>query len=548
MKNDIVYVTGHRHPDSDSIVSAIAYSLFKQKQGIPSVPCRLGELNAESEYLLNRFHFEKPFLLEDARVTLDEIDLDEPVTFSPNTTIYEALERMIAENRQSYCVVDEKGKVLGLVSKSDLADIGLGDTSLGIALLKETSVDNICKTINGKIIYNDNQLHFSGKVSIIAIADGNLENYDIKNRLVIVGDNTSAQIKAIQKGAAILIVVWAKEIDDTVIEIAKRFHCPIIISGHGAMNTTRYLYFSPNVNLVMCRNVVSFHINEFVEDVGKKMLKTRYRSYPVVNSDNVLKGYISRYHILNAKNKKIILVDHNEYAQSVKNIRSAELLEVIDHHRVGDIFTSKPIFFRNEIIGSAATIVTSMYMENEMDISKDLAGLLLGAILSDTLKFRSPTTTAKDISIANTLSKIAGLDIDEFAEEMFKVSSDIYNKNIDDLIKQDIKEFNIDGNNVSVTQIIVSSIQEIKNIEIDLQSALDKFSKMNSYDLCVVSLTSILENGSIFYSSGKLREIIFDAFPNVKGESHSFHEGILSRKNQIVPRVSHSLLNTFINN
>ena len=548
MKNDIVYVTGHRHPDSDSIVSAIAYSLFKQRQGIPAVACRLGEMNAESEYLLNRFHFEKPLLLEDARVTLDEIDLDDPVTFSPDTTIYEALEQMISENRQSYCVVNERGQVLGLVSKSDLADIGLGDTALGIALLKETSVDNICKTIKGKMIYNDNQLHFNGKVSIIAIADENLENYDIQNRLVIVGNNTSAQIKAIQKGAAILIVVWSKKIDEEVIKTAQKYHCSIIISGHGAMNTTRYLYFSPNVNLVMCRNVVSFHVNEFVEDVGKKMLKTRYRSYPVVDSDNVLKGYVSRYHILNAKNKKIILVDHNEYAQSVKNIGSAELLEVIDHHRVGDIFTSKPIFFRNEIIGSAATIITSMYMENQMSISKNLAGLLLGAILSDTLKFRSPTTTSKDIGMAEILAKTANLDIDDFAEEMFKVSSNICNKDIDKLIKQDIKKFNIDGNNVSITQIIVSSIQEIKNIENDLQSALDQFSKVNSYDLCVVALTSILENGSIFYSSGKLKESIFEAFPNVNGEAHSFHEGVLSRKNQIVPRLSHSMLNTFTNN
>ena len=544
MKKDIVYITGHKHPDSDSIVSAIAYSLFKKRKGIQAVPCRLGKLNAETAYLLERFGFEEPMLFEDARATLDEIDMDDAYTISPQTTIYEALQEMNSHNKQSYGVVNQKKQLLGMISKNDLANIGLGDTALAISLLKETPVSNIAKTINGTIVYDDDQVHFNGKVSIIALTDTRLESYDIKDRLVILGNDTQAHMDAIKKGAAILIVVWTKEIDQQVIELAKEYHCPIIISGHGTMNTSRYLYFSPSVDLLMERNVISFNLDEFVEDVGKKMLKTRFHSYPVVDNDNVLQGYVSRFHILNTHNKKVILVDHNEYSQSVKGIEAADLLEVVDHHRVCDIITSRPISFRNEIIGSTASIIASMYMENQMSIDPKLAGLLLGAILSDTLKFRSPTTTVKDIGIAKTLANIAQIDIDEFAKEMFKVSSNISSKSVKELIRQDIKRFEIDDNVLMIGQVIVSNVAEVREIEDELQKELASFTKTKGLDLCVLVFTSILENGSVFYSAGEKAQAIFEAFPNEPGESHSFHEDVLSRKNQIVPTLSRAMLNS----
>ncbi len=543
MENNVVYITGHRHPDSDSIISAIGYSLLKNRQGIKAIPCRLGEMNAETKYLLNRFGFEEPMLFEDARATLGEIELDEPLFITPDATIYETLQLMIEQNRQSYGVINKKGQLLGLVSKSDLADIGLGDTSYGIALLKETPVSNICKTLNGTMVYDDENVHFNGKVCIVALAETRLEHYDVKDRLVILGNDKEAQITAIKKGAGILVTVWTDSIDDEVVALAKEHHCPIIISGHGTMNTTRFLYFSSSVLLVMRRNVISFNVDEFVEDVGKKMLKTKFRVYPVVDNDNVLKGYVARYHIMNHQNKKVILVDHNEYSQSVRGIEEAELLEVVDHHRICDIITSRPISFRNEIIGSTATIISSIYMENQMSIPKNLAGLLLGAILSDTLKFRSPTTTPKDVGIAKTLAKIAELDIDQFAKEMFKVSSNISRKSCRELITQDIKRFKIDGNVVMIAQVIVLSVGEVKDIEEDLQKDLTIFTKENKLDLCVVAFTSILENGSIFYSAGKNADVIFEAFPNKSGESHSFQEDVLSRKNQIVPILSRAMLN-----
>ena len=538
-----VYITGHRHPDTDSIASAIAYALLQRRKGINAVPCRLGPINTETRWLLERFGFEEPMLFEDARATIKEIDMDPPLTITPETTIYETLQLMKQNNKQSYGVVNQKGQLLGMVTRSDLSRVGLGDTAAAIQLLKDTPLDYIAKTIRGFFAYRDEEYHFNGKVSIIAMTETGLKDYDIRDRLVMLGNDTEAQKAAIRKGAGILVVVWTKEIAPEVIELAKAHHCPIIISGHGTMNTSRYLYFAPPVRLIMLKSLVSFNMDEFVEDVGKKMLKSRYRSYPVIDNNNYLRGYLSRYHILDYRNKQVILVDHNEYAQSVKGVEKADLLEIIDHHRICDIATSRPISFRNDIIGSTASIITSIYMENQMDIPKNVAGLLLGAILSDTLKFRSPTTTPKDIGLAKTLAHIADLDIDAFASEMFRVSSNISQKSVQELITQDVKTFQIDSHKVMIAQIIISAVDEVHSIEDELQQEMNSFAIDKELDLFVAAFTSILENGSIFYASGPLSEIVTEAFPNHHG-AHSFQEDILSRKNQIVPLLSRAIINS----
>lgn len=538
-----IYITGHMHPDTDSIVSAIAYAKLKERKGFYAVPCRLGELNNETKYLLDRFNIEEPMLFEDARSTLDEIDMDPPITITPMTTIQETLAIMNNENKQSLGVVNEDGQLMGLITRSDVSIIGLGDTALSIRLLKETPTEFIAKTVSGEVLYDSDERHFNGKVSIIAIAETRLRNYELQDRLVIVGNDQDAQITAIQKGAGILMVVWSAEIGEEVYEVARQHHCPIIRSGHGTMNTSRYLFFAPPVKLIMKTDLISFNINEFVDEVGKKMLKSRYRCYPVIDDDNKLVGYVSRFHILNQHNKKVILVDHNEYSQSVKNIDKADLLEVIDHHRVCDISTNRPISFRNEIIGSTASIITSIYMENQMSIPKDIAGILLGAILSDTLKFKSPTTTEKDKGLAKVLADIAEVDIDIFAKEMFKVSSNISNKSMDQLLNQDIKRFEIDGKSVAIAQVIAYQVAEARDIETELMEAMEAFRMQKGLELLVVAFTSILENGSIFYAVGDLADVVVEAFPDHSGP-HSFQEDVLSRKNQIVPLLSRAIINS----
>ena len=545
-KKNPVYITGHRHPDTDSIASSIAYAFFKKSMGIPTIPCRLGALNAETSYLLDRFGFEAPLLLQDARMKLSEIEMDSPVSITPDTTIYETLQIM-QQNNRAYCgVVDEENHLLGMVTKSDVAVVGLDDTARSIDILAHTSSENIRKTLNGQILYDDEAAVINGKVSIIAMTmSERLDRYDVEKRIVIVGADTMAQKKCIQLGAGMLIIVWADKVDESVIEEAKVHHCPIILSGHGTMNTSRYLYFAPSVERIMKRNPVSFHNHELAEDVGIKMLRNRYRAYPVVDQNDQLVGYISRYHIMDAPKRKLILVDHNEFSQSVNAIEKSQVLEVIDHHRINDFSTSQPVAFRNEIVGSTATIVATIFRENQIPIPPNLAGLLLGAVLSDTMDFHSPTTTEKDISTANILAAIADLDIEEFAQEMFSITSNQDKVSFPDMINQDLKIYDIHSCKLSISQVIVPSARDTQRDAKEITAALDRFAQKKYIDLAVLVFTSILENGSVIYAGGSRAPWAAEAFPNADGSEHTFQENLLSRKQQILPALT-SVISEYI--
>ena len=503
MDQNRVYVTGHKHPDTDSVASAIGYAFYKRANGIKAVPCRLGKLSAETKYLLKRFGFEQPMLLEDARFKLGEIDLDEPVSIAPDKTLREAIQILQKNNRQICGVVNKEGKLLGIVTRSDAADISMGDTDSTSKLLQGTPPECISKAIDGRIIYNDPLTHINGKVGVIPMTSMGLDQFDVKERIVITGDDPKAQEDLIRRGAGVLIVVRAESIAPNVIEVAKEYHCSVIISGHGTMNTSRYVYFAPRVSSIMTDKPVKFYASD-----------------------------------MNTGSKKLILVDHNEFAQSVKGIEKAEVLEVIDHHRINDFSTNRPVAFRNEIIGSSATIVATIFRENQIPLPKNLAGLILGAILSDTLKFQSPTTTPKDIATAQFLAGIAGLDIDEFAMDMFSVSANIKGKTVSELLNQDIKFFNIDGCKTMISQVIVTSADTARAMEHQVQDILDTFTKKKGLDLCLMVFTSILENGSVVYASGDKAMWAFEAFPNKPGETRTLQTGMLSRKSQILPRLT----------
>ena len=536
--DNAVYVTGHINPDTDSIASAIAYAFFKRSTGVRAVPCRLGKLNVETKYLLDRFGFEEPMLLTDARKKLSEIDLDKPYAVNQSASIQETLQLMERTNRTNFGVIDDEKRLVGIVSKSDLANVGLGDTALGIELLRQTPVSYISKAINGTLIYDDSESHIDGRVSIIAITRYHLENYKVENRIVIVGDDPESQIALIKKGAGALIVVWADSIQEDVIEVAKQYHCPLIISGHGSMNTSRYIYFAPPIQLVMGRKLISFKEDEFVEDAGKRMANYRYRAFPVTDENGHLVGYVSRYHILNYHNKKVIMVDHNEFSQSVKSIEKAQLLEVLDHHRIADFSTNQPVQFRNEIVGSTATIVSKIFRENQIPVPPEYAGLLLGAILSDTLMFESPTTTQLDHDCANMLAAIANLDIEDFGNEMFRAASEAEDLTMKERLNQDIKYFDIHGCKTMVSQIIVAETGSYAEREMEIMHAVESLSKKKSLDLCVLALSGVIDKGSRFYAAGEKAKWVTEAFPNKPGEEHSLQEGVLSRKKQIVPMLT----------
>ena len=533
-----IYVTGHKNPHADSVAAAIAYAEYKKAQGFDAIPCVLGKINKESQYLLERFGFEKPLLLETAQVRLDEVDLSEPCSITPETTIFETVSLMKKEEREGFAVVDEENKVIGWVSKSDLANIALNDTRFSHEMLKDTPTEYIVKTINGKVHYDDDQRHLNGKVSILTMTNkDNLEDYEVTDRIVITGGNKKAQKILIEKGAGMLIIIWEKGVDDSVLKLAMEHHCTIITSGYGAMNTSRFLFFAPPVRMMMSRKPVKFYGHELAEDAGRKMARTQYRAFPVVDDDEHLVGYAMRSHILNYNDKKLILVDHNEFSQSVKGIEKARVLEVIDHHRVTDFSTSRPVSFRNEIVGSTSTIIATIFRENQVPIEENLAGLMLGGLLSDTMNLQTPTTTQKDRQTANILAALAGLDLDQFSEELFSVTED-EGGSLEELMSHDIIFEDVLGIRLMITKVNVPQVEPYRDRADDMQMALDLLTKNKNADLGILSITSALENSSILFSSGDKGNWLFEAYPDKEGEAHSVHEGLVSRKMQMLPKLS----------
>lgn len=525
-----IYVTGHRHPDTDSVAGAIAYAYLRQRMGDECIPCCLGNLNEETKYLLDRFGFEQPYLLKDARLSLNDISLDEPVSVSPDTSIQVALEMMKEASLSYMGVVDDDNHLLGIVTVSDISRIAMGDTSMGIDLLKETPIGNICDSVEGRMVYAAEERKLNGKVSIVAISTGGVQNYEIQDRIVILGDDPESQKELIRKGAGALIVVWAKEIREDVIALAKEKQCSLILSGHGSMNTSRYIYFAPPVGMILREDVVKFECDELLEEVSRKMAATRHRTYPVLDENHRILGYVSRYHLMSAPKRKVVLVDHNEFSQSVKYIEKAEIVEVIDHHRISDFSTAMPINFRNEVTGSTATILTGMFQERQIWIPTNLASLLLGAILSDTLNFSSPTTTQRDIFMANVLSQISGLDIPQFSRDLFSIYKDSLSRSMKDVITADMKVFDMNGHTTYVSQALVYNFDGVHEREEEIRrTAKDIISSIEEATI-VVCFTSIIDKATYFISEGRMKKQVERKFPSAVQ-----HKGVVSRKLQIIP-------------
>lgn len=537
MDKNTIYICGHRHPDTDSIVSALAYAHLKRQVGVPAIACRLGAVNDETEYLLHRFKVGQPLLLKDSRAIVSEIEIDEVQTIHMEASAKDAMD-IFLKTRKTMAVVDDEDCLIGLITNTNLGLVSMGDTAQTIELLKRTPLRNIVKAINGECIYEPKELRFNGKTSIIPYSQDGLEKYDVQDRLVILGNDPIAEMEAILKGAAILVLVWTDHVDERVIELAREKGCAVLKSGHGSMNTSRYILFAPSVREIMTTDLITFNENEFVTDVGRRMLQTRFRSYPVVDDRGRILGLLARYHILNSRGKRMILVDHNEQSQSVEGIEEAEVVEIIDHHRIGDISTLKPILFRNEVIGSTASIISKLYMENNIEIPKDMAALLLAAIISDTMNLSSPTTTKEDIMISQKLEAISALDRDQFAREIYRATSSFKNKSSLEIINQDIKRFTLSGKAIKVSQVVIYDFEVMENMA-EFEIAMEDYVKEENLDLLVVVVTSIIEHGSLLYAAGPMKKAVEEHFSHVDGMIYL--PDVVSRKNQIIPQLSTAL-------
>ncbi|MBR7077513.1 MAG: putative manganese-dependent inorganic diphosphatase, partial [Clostridia bacterium] len=431
MGNDIIYIFGHRHPDTDSICSSIAYADLKRKLGIDAEARRLGEINKETAFILDYFKLPVPPILETVKTQVCDLKIDRAEKLSPNTTIKKAWNIMERSETKTLPVVDDNEKLIGIVSMSDITEKYMDAFNYNAVSAYGTKLENILETVNADVAAGDSE-HFEakGKVIVAAGRAENIKEYAEPGDIVIAGDREDVLLEAIRIGAGCIIVTCAHTPPERVLKAANESGTVIVTTALDTYTTVRLINQSIPVGSIMCRNtdknhIVSFHIDDYVENIRDQMGKNRFRSYPVLDSEDHVCGFISRFHLISQRKKRVILVDHNEKSQTCPGIEEAEVLEIIDHHKLGDLTTTAPILFKNEPLGSTATIIANMYADLGRRPSPQIAGILCAAIISDTLKFESPTCTDFDRRTAERLAQICGIDIEEFSAKMFTAGSEL---------------------------------------------------------------------------------------------------------------------------
>lgn len=547
MKENI-FILGHKNPDSDSICSALAYADYKNGNGnVNAIPVRLGELNRETKFILDYFDVDAPELMETVRLSVEDLNFDKLAPVSPEISIRMALNLMKKNNLNNLPVIDGNEKLIGVVTVSDIIQSYIDVWDNSILEKSETTIDNIIDTLSASpILMAEKIRELKGKLVVLAMEPDNIKEYIEENDIAICGDRKDAQKMAINSNISLLIVTGNGILDEDLVKIASEKNITIISTPHDTFTTSRLITQSIPISYVMTReNLVIFALDDLVDHVKLQMSQTRYRSYPVIddnNNDKVV-GSISRYHLISSMKKKVILVDHNERSQSIDGLEEAEILEIIDHHRVADVFTGSPIYFRNEPVGSTSTIIASIMFENGRRPTKKMAGILAAAIISDTLLFKSPTTTLIDKLILERLAKIADLDVEVFAMEMFKAGTSLVGKTPQELLSQDFKVFTTEEEKIGIAQVYTMAPDSLNEMKDNLINLMEERAKQEDFSIFILMLTDIFKEASEMVVIGDNKEYVAQAFGKELEDNSFYAPGILSRKKQVVPPITTMLSN-----
>ena len=541
---DIIYVTGHKNPDSDSICAAYAYTEFKNKIGeTEAVACRLGNVNQETQFILDYFDAEAPKLLNTVKLKVEDLQFDNISPISPDISLKTAWTIMRDKNIKTLPVADENNHLLGVLSVANLTSCYMDIWDNRILAKSNTTLDNIIDTLSAKVCYvNEDVKQFPGKIAVTAMQADTMTEHIEKDDIAIVGDREEAQVALINLNVSLMIVTGGYAPSEKIINLAKEHGVTVIVTQHDSFTASRLIIQSIPVGYVMVKeNIVSFTTDDLVDDIKGIMSETRFRSYPVLDQNGRVVGTVSRYHLISNHKKKVIQVDHNERGQSVDGLEDAEVVEIIDHHRVADIQTNNPIYFRNEPVGSTSTIVAKCFFENGIRPSRKAAGLLCGAIISDTLLFRSPTCTPQDKYICKKLAEIAGVNIEEFAKEMFKAGTSLKGKTVEQIFNTDFKPFTIEGTKVGISQVNTMDIEGFMPLKEEMLNYMDQKAKEAGLEMVMLLLTDILNEGSEILVTGAKPEIVEKAFKVTLKDKGAFLPGVLSRKKQVVPPITNAI-------
>lgn len=540
--SDLVYVSGHRNPDTDSICSAIAYSyLLNATNKYNAIPVRSGEINRETEYVLKRFGVEHPVLLKTVKQKVEDLNYDKVTVFSKDLTLKTAWFLLKQQNLKSAPILDEHGQLLGLLSTSNIIEGYMDQWDSEVLKKAKTPVENVIDTLEANVIYlNESLKVVEGDIHIAAMSGSEAKKRIHENDVVIVGGDRSDDLEElISVKPSLIVLTGSLTADENVVKKCEEQGISIISTPFNTYQTSQQIVQAIPVEYVMIKgDIKTFSTDDTLDYMKEVMSETRYRGYPVIDLNNRCVGSISRFALLKGLRKKVILVDHNERGQSIPGIEEADILEIVDHHRVADIQTVGPLMFRGEPLGSTATIVTKMFDELDVEMPSHIAGLLLGAVVSDTLLFKSPTCTPVDTKIAKKLAKIAGVDIQEFAMEMFKAGTSLVGKTVDEIFNQDFKKFSFDNLQVGVAQVNSMDIEGFLPYKKDMLDYMNKFAEDNNLEFTLLLLTDIINANSEIFVGGPRPELVEKAFNVQLTECQGTLVGVISRKKQVVPAIT----------
>ena len=544
-KTKQTYVIGHKNPDTDSICSAIAYAhLKKEITGERYSARRAGQINEETQYVLKRFQMRAPKLLPDVKLQLQDAEINKIEGCGPNVSIKRAWE-LLKKQKMKTLPILENDELLGIITAGDIASSYMDIYDNTILAGAKTQYSNIIDTLDGTLITGDPKKYFTkGKVSIGASSPDLMTEFIAPDDLVILGNRYESHSCAIDINVNCIIVCQNAVVSEVLVRRAESQGIVIIQTPYDTFNVARLINQSIPVKHFMTPKdqLCKFYIDDYIDDIREVITKRTFREFPILNKQGKLQGFVSRRRVMNVSKKQVILVDHNERSQAVDGLEEAEIMEIIDHHRLGNIETTGPVYFRNQPVGCTATIVYQMYQEHGVEITPQYAGILCSAIISDTLMFRSPTCTAIDISTAEHLARIADVNMEELSAAMFKAGSNLEGKTPKELFYRDFKQFRVGDMQFGVGQINSMDAEEIKKMKEMLKDYLQKALRDNRVDMIFFMLTNIMtESSEILCCGQNAKQIVIEAFDLPEDSEEIILKKVVSRKKQVVPLLMSTL-------
>ena len=530
-----IFVTGHRNPDTDSIVAAMSYAALRHALGEHEyVAARLGGVNDETRRILDRFGLEPPRLIQSMRTQVMDLDLDTPPVMDKSVTMDRAWHVMRDGQFSVIPVGNEDGTLYGMLSAGDIATYSM--ETISNPAVNRLPLFNLLSVLEGRILNEDGQKAdtVSGQVTIALPKSCDNLLFNTRDSIVLCGDQPDMIRRALDIGVTCLILcqtdvdpAWLENAGDTC----------VISTPFDASRVARLIYQAiPISRPCHTKDLITFRLTDYIDDVREVVLKSRYRAYPVLDEDGRVVGTLSRFHLLKPRRKRVVLVDHNELSQTVPGLEQAEVLAIIDHHRLADIQTTQPIHVRNEPVGSTNTIIATMFQEHGVMPSPKLAGLMAAAILSDTVMFKSPTCTKRDVAMAERLARMANVSLEELGRDLFS-AADAESKPAGELLMSDFKQFHIAEQNLGVGQITCMDSAKMLERRDEFLDVMEKMQRENGYDMVIAMFTDVLLEGTRLLFVGS-EDVIRNAFAVEPKDNAVFLPGVMSRKKQVIPMLT----------